>query len=226
MTDQKIFVLNSQCPLYLFIREQMPKRRIIASGAHSNATRLRLVEPIISDDGFDKWEYDHLHGLFDLDLVPHNNANSFPARWCLAENVSIYGRIEIINSNENTTSSSHYNRSCPDSLEDFIRHICAQKNNKRSEDWLGVLREADICNLEDLISLERMDWERIPQLTVNAKRILRAAADRHRSSVPVPQHQQITTDPIGEEEKNNLSSLQIGHLINIFALQRSCFVNF
>ncbi|CAF4209270.1 unnamed protein product [Rotaria magnacalcarata] len=201
--DQKPFILDAQCPLYLFVREQMFKYPVVVSVSHSNSTRFRLVEPIRLNDDFDKWEYDHLRGLFDLELVPHDSNSKFPSRWHLADNVSIYCRITIINSNEQIGSSSRFDRLHADSLDAFVRNVCAQENNDRSGDWLKALKAADIFHFEHLASLDRTEWDRIPLLSVNAKRILRAEVDRQRTNIVGEQRRHVITNTIDENKEEN-----------------------
>ncbi|CAF4819223.1 unnamed protein product [Rotaria sp. Silwood1] len=192
----------------------MSKYPVVISTAHSNSTRFRLVEQIRLNDEFDRWEYDHLRGLFDLELEPHVSNTRFPTRWQLANNVSIYCRIKTINNNEQKTSSSHFNRLHTDSLDTFVQNVCAQENNSRSNDWLKALRDADIVHFEHLTSLDRTEWDRIPGLTVNAKRILRAAADRHRTSTVGGQRQQITNNT-KDENTEEIEALTISENLAI-----------
>ncbi|CAF4796199.1 unnamed protein product, partial [Rotaria sp. Silwood2] len=172
----------------------MSKYPVVISTTHSNQSRFRLVEPIQLNDAFDRWEYDHLCGLFDLELEPHDSNTRFPTRWHLADDVSIYCRIKTINNNEQKTSLSRFDRLYTDSLDRFVRNVCAQENNSRGDDWLKALRDADIVHFEHLASLDRAEWDRIPGLTVNAKRLLRAAADRHRTSTVGEQRRPITNN--------------------------------
>ncbi|CAF0908395.1 unnamed protein product [Rotaria sordida] len=213
-TDQQSFVLDVNCLLYLFIREQMSKHSVVISTVHFNSTRFRLVESIRLNDEFDRWEYDHLRGLFDLELVPHDNNTRFPNRWHLADNVSIYCQIKTINNNEQKTSLSHFDRLYTNSLDTFVRNVCAQENNSRSDDWLKALRDAEIVNFEHLASLDRTEWDRIPGLTVNAKRILRAATDRHRISNVSEQRRQITNSS-KNENKEKTEVLDISENLSI-----------
>ncbi|CAF4161047.1 unnamed protein product [Rotaria sp. Silwood2] len=179
----------------------MSKYPAVISASHSNSTRFRLVEPIRLNDEFDRWEYDHLRGLFELELEPHGSNTRFPTRWHLADNVSIYCRINTINSSEQNASSSHFDRLHTDSLDAFVQDVCAHENNNRSNEWLKALRDADILHFEHLTSLDRTEWDRIPGLTVNAKRILRAEADRHRTSTVGEQRRQITNNSEDENKE-------------------------
>ena len=140
-------LLHNQSVLYLFIRQQVSERHTNASDSPSNSTRFRLVEPIRLKDAFDQWDYDHLHGLFDLDLEPHTRNTAFPTRWCLSDNVSIYCRVQPINSNGKTTVVSNFEQSTAASTETYLRHTLPQENNDRNKDSTLLL--------EDLLILDK-----------------------------------------------------------------------
>jgi hypothetical protein len=170
------------------------------------------------NDDFDNWEYDHLRGLFDFELEPHDKNTQFPTRWHLADNVSIYCCIKTINSSEKQSSSSCFDKLHTDSLDAFVRNVCARENKDRSDDWLKVLNKADILHFEDLTSLDRVEWDRIPGLTVNAKRLLRAATDRHRTTASGEQRRQITNNPNDKHEEQIESLTPSGLLIKNFLI--------
>lgn len=126
MNSDKETLLDNQSILYHFIRQQVSERDTNTSGNPSDLTSFRLVEPIKVKDAFDEWNYDHLRGLFDLNLKSHTGNASFPIRWCLSDNVSIYYRIEQINSPGSTPSSSNT------AADKFLRHSRSQENNGRN----------------------------------------------------------------------------------------------
>ena len=153
--DQEI-LLNNQSVLYLFIRQQVSERHTVASDTPSNSTRFRLIEPIKVKDAFDQWDYDHLHGRFDLDLEPHTRNTSFPTRWCLSDNVSIYCRIQQAHSNGNTTSLSNFDQSTTTSTKKFLRNTRSQENNNRSNSTcLNTSYDENMFGHEDLIDDNR-----------------------------------------------------------------------
>jgi hypothetical protein len=193
---------------------------------HSNSSRFRLIEPISLNDDFDKWEYDHLRGLFDLELEPHRKNTQFPIRWHLADTVSIYCCIKNISSSEKQSSSSRFDKLRTNLLDTFVRDVCARENIDRSDTWLQALKNADILHFEDLISLDRTEWDRIPGLTVNGKRILRAATDRHQTIAVGEQRRQITINPTDENGEQIESLNPAGLLINNYFIhnQSACIL--
>ncbi|CAF0945876.1 unnamed protein product [Adineta ricciae] len=131
-SDQEV-LLDNQSILYHFIGQQVSERHTNASASPSDLTNFRLVEPIKVKDAFDEWTYDHLRGLFDLDLKPHTSNTTFPTRWCLSDNVSIYCRIQQIDSTGSTPSSlKNSDRSTSIPVDKFLRHSRSQDNSGRS----------------------------------------------------------------------------------------------
>ncbi len=90
------FILDVQCPLYLFIQEQIREHGTITSMINRNETFVfvllnQSVRMMIL-----------VHGIFDLELESHDNKVPFPKKWCLAQDVKIHCRIENCNSKEKT----------------------------------------------------------------------------------------------------------------------------
>ena len=194
-TKNSLLVLDIHCPLYLFIRQHLHECRPAMSMAHHNSTRFRLVEPISCTDDFGAWSYDHLHGLFDLELAPHgSNVQQFPDQWSLADDVKIYWRIENESSREKTSLSSYTDRSHRRTLEAFVHDICMRENNGKSGGWLEALRQEDILTFEHLTNLNQSEWDRIHRLPVNAKRILKSAVDQERTNIAGEYRRQIIKD--------------------------------
>ncbi|CAF3923033.1 unnamed protein product [Rotaria sordida] len=201
VNDRQPFVLTIHCPLYSFIQQQMRERGTITSIAHHNSTHFRLVEPIGLTDDFGPWQYDHWQGLFDLELRPHGDNTQFPERWCLADKVTIHCRIEINNSGEKTLLPSYMDRPRTGTLDAFIHDVCARENNGQNEAWLKALKQEDIFNFEHLTNLNQSEWNRIHKLSVNAKRILKAAVDRERTNTAGERRRQVINDSIDENNE-------------------------
>ncbi|CAF4640531.1 unnamed protein product [Rotaria sp. Silwood2] len=207
--DQQSFFLNTHCPLYLFIREQMHEYDTITSTADRNATRFRLIEPITSNDEFGPWSYDHWHGLFDLELKPHGDNVEFPERWRLAQNVKIHCCIETCNSKERNSFPSHTDRPRTATLDVFVHDVCKRENNGQSESWLKGLRQEDIFSFEHLNNLNQFEWDRIHALSVNAKRILKVAVDRERTSIAGERRRRVIDEPNDEnKEQTDTTSVE------------------
>jgi hypothetical protein len=204
--DDQSFVLDVHCPLYLFIREQMDERGPTTSTADRNSTRLRLVEPISSNDDFGLWSYDHWHGLFDLELKPHGDNVQFPERWCLAQDVKIHCHIKTCNSKEKTSLPSHMDRPRTATLDAFVHDVCKRENNGQSESWLRTLKQEDIFSFEDLNNLKKSEWDQMVKLSVNARRILKAAVDRERTSIAGERRRQVIDDPNDEEPQSPIKT--------------------
>ncbi|CAF4362506.1 unnamed protein product, partial [Rotaria sp. Silwood2] len=195
MYDNEQFVLPVNCPLHLFVRQQMHDHGIVTSSAHRNSTRLRLIEPANLTDDFSTWQYDHWHGLFELTLEPHEKGSNarFPPRWRLSDNVQIYSRIQ--RSDSSKSSSSHTDRPRTASLDAFIYDMCDQENNDRGDAWLCALHKEDILTFEHLTNLRQSEWDAIHSLPMNAKKILKAAVDRERECASGERRQRISNDP-------------------------------
>lgn len=192
--DQKTFILNVRCPLYLFIRQHMHECGPTTSVADRNSTRFRLVEPISCNDDFGTWSYDHWQGLFDFELKPHEDNVQFPERWCLADDVTIHLRMETCNSREKTSISSHADTPRTASLDLFVQDVCTCDNNGQSGSWLNVLNQEAIYTFEHLTNLNQSEWDSIRKLPVNAKRMLKAAVDRARTSIDSERRRQVIKD--------------------------------
>ncbi|CAF3930859.1 unnamed protein product [Rotaria sp. Silwood1] len=207
MHDNAQFVLPVNCPLHLFIRQQMHDCGIITSTAHRNSTRLRLIEPVSLIDDFSTWQYDHWHGLFDLTLEPYERDHNihFPARWHLADNVQIYCRIKNDDSSQ-PTSSSPTDSPRTASLDVFIHDICDRENNGRANKWLRALDEEDIFTFEHLTNLRQSEWDNIHSLPLNAKKILKEAVDREREHAAGERRQRIINDPKDENNEQTEST--------------------
>jgi hypothetical protein len=196
MYDNEQFVLPVNCPLDLFVRQQMHDRGIVTSTAYQNSTLLRLIEPVSLIDDFSTWKHDHWHGLFDLKLEPYERDNNirFPVRWRLADNVQIYCRIKNDDSSL-STSSSHSDTLRTGSRDVFIQDICDRENNGRAGEWLLALNKEDIMTFEHLSNLRQSEWDNIQFLPMNAKKILKAAVDQAREYATGGRSKRIISDP-------------------------------
>ncbi|CAF1653960.1 unnamed protein product, partial [Didymodactylos carnosus] len=78
--------------LEVFIRFQL-----FARGGTSDVgrplTNHPLAEPIVLVDEFDTWHFDHLHNLFELNLLSPNK--TFPRKWKLNSNTQIFYLFEL-----------------------------------------------------------------------------------------------------------------------------------
>jgi len=191
----------------------MHERGTTTSVAHHNSTRFRLIEPISCNDDFGTWPYDHWHGLFDLELEPHGDKVQFPAQWRLAHDVTIHCRIETCNSTEKTLPPSHMDRPRTETLDVFVHDVCVRQKNGQSKSWLKALNQEDIFSFEHLTNLNQSEWDRIYKLPVNAKKILKAAVDRERTSTAGERRRQVIKDPDDENKEQTESLITTGLLI-------------
>jgi len=143
---------------------------------HSNTHSFRVLKPIKFTDDFSDWEYDHWQGLIDLRLEPHGSYARFPAKWRLADNVSIHCRIKNSEPNKNLLPP------LSESLKSFIYDVCLRENNSRSESWLEALRQEKIFDLEQLINLHQNGWARIHRLNALEKHKLKMSIQQYRTS--------------------------------------------
>lgn len=62
-----------------------------------------LVDPITLVDEFDTWHFDHLHGLFEFNLLPVDNI-TFPRRWQLTTDAELLIRMDTVDFDERQIS--------------------------------------------------------------------------------------------------------------------------
>ncbi|CAF0891486.1 unnamed protein product [Adineta ricciae] len=86
--------LRSTSVLFAFIRHQL-EDRVITTGPGDLVYKFPLVPHINMEDKFGPWHFDHLHDLFELNLIPEDN--HFPRRWTLASNTTLFYTIEATN---------------------------------------------------------------------------------------------------------------------------------
>ena len=213
MYDNEEFILPVNCPLYLFVRQQIHDRGIVTSTAHRNLAHLCVIEPVSLMDDFSTWQYDHWHGLFDLTLEPYerNNNIRFPTRWRLADNVQIYCRIKNDHLFQ-STSSSHTDRPRTASLDVFIQDVCNRENNGRADEWLRALEKEDIFTFEHLTNLRQSEWDDIKSLPMNAKKLLKLTVDQEREYATGERRQRIINDPTDENSEQAESTKASGWL--------------
>ncbi|CAF4435794.1 unnamed protein product [Rotaria sp. Silwood2] len=83
------------------------------------------------------------------------------------------------------------------------------KNNGQSESWLKGLRQEDIFSFEHLNNLNQFEWDRIHALSVNAKRILKVAVDRERTSFAGERRRRVIDEPNDEnKEQTDTTSVE------------------
>jgi len=203
------FCLVNGCLLDLFIRKQLRDRGIITSSTNRNSAHFRLIEPVSLTDDFSTWTYDQWRGIFDLELAPHGTNARFPTRWSLADNARIHCLINNYDSMGTKSSSSFNDRPRTGSLDVFVGDVCAHENNGQTNAWLDALHQEDIRTYQDLTNLRQTEWDNIRKLTVNAKKILKAALDRERENVDGDRRRSTACDlnPEGDDQiiHNNIS---------------------
>ena len=225
--DQESPVLDIRCPLYLLIRSHMYQRGSVTSATDCSAARFRLIDPINSNDDFGSWAHDHWQGLFGLDLEPYDNNGQFPQHWCLAEDVKIHCRIEDCTAEGKTSVPTHMDGPRTMSLELFVQDVCKREKHNQSESWLETLKKEDIFSYEHLNNLNQSEWDRMQHLSMNARRTLKAAVDRQRTSIAHEHCQQViedSNDENNEETNSTVDNVTISdselfaslHLIKLF----------
>jgi hypothetical protein len=147
------------------------------------STRLRLVEPLSITDEFGTWSYDHLRALFEIELRPRLEKASSTS-WTLASDAHIHCQFVFsgIQQANGTTTASIFERPRTSSLEQFVQDVCVNEDNMQADTWLKALRAEDILSFAHLSNLKQTEWDNIKKLSMNAKRILKAAVDRERES--------------------------------------------
>ncbi len=61
---------------------------------------------------------------------------------------------------------------CTSNLELFVDDICQREYNDESKDWFNALKREDISSFKHLSSLSQSEWDRMNNLSINARRIL------------------------------------------------------
>lgn len=173
--------MDSETVLALFIREQVHTSSPIRG---RQSVRFRLVEQLTVTDEFGTWPYDHFRGLFDLELRRCSN-EPFPNSWTLADHAGLRCRVIFIGSGfaDEKLGTTVADRPRTTSLDQFVLDVCDKEDNQPAEAWIKCLREEDIRTFSHLLNLKQTEWDNIKKLSMNAKRILKAAVDRERESV-------------------------------------------
>ncbi|CAF3702209.1 unnamed protein product [Rotaria sp. Silwood1] len=148
-----------------------------------SAERLRLVEPLSITDEFGTWSYDNFRGLFEIELRSHLQ-KSFPSCWTLANDAHIHCQFVFSGTRQASDIGTIFifERPRTSSLELFIEDVCAKEDNMKAKQWLEALHAEDILSFTHLSNLKQTEWDNIKRLSMNAKRILKAAVDRERES--------------------------------------------
>ncbi len=164
----------------MFIQEQV---RSLGTIRQRQSTRLRLVEPLTTTDEFGAWSYDHFRGLFEMELRSHLK-KSFPTSWVLDKDARIHCQYVFSDTRQANETTGFLVRDRPrtSSLEQFVEDICAKEDNKQADKWLEALQAEDILSFTHLSNLKQTEWDNIKKLSMNAKRILKAAVDRERET--------------------------------------------
>lgn len=176
----KQFLLDPGSLLALFILELVHSLGPIQQ---QQSTRLRLVEPLTITDEFGTWPYDHFRHLFEMELRSHLE-KSFPPCWILDNNARIHCQFIPFGSRQNneTLTSLIPDRPRTSSLQQFVYDVCAKDGNTEVRKWCDILYREDIRTFTHLSNLKQTEWDKIKILSMNAKRILKAAVDRERES--------------------------------------------
>ncbi|CAF3321688.1 unnamed protein product [Rotaria sp. Silwood2] len=182
-----------------FIRTQLDTR-----GGTINAgralTKLPLVDPIILVDEFDTWYFDHLHGLFELNLVPEKQI--FPHKWKLAPNAELFYLFEWPGDSTSTDQevaqrAKNIDRPSTISLERFVEDVCEKENNGMAKDWIKALRADHLFSYDHLANLKYTEWDQLRQLPLNGRKILKSYVDREK---------QMATDAKGDAKEKKSDS--------------------
>ncbi|CAF4946847.1 unnamed protein product [Rotaria sp. Silwood1] len=168
--------------LDVFIRTQLVMRGGTIDAGRA-LTKLPLIEPIVLVDEFDTWYFDHLHGLFELNLVPQQQF--FPRKWKLAPNVELYYLFEWLNDSMSTDQESaqtakNVDRPSTVSLERFVEDVCEKENNGMAEEWIKALRTDHLFSYDHLVNLKYSEWDQLKQLPLNGRKILKSYVDREK----------------------------------------------
>jgi hypothetical protein len=107
-----------------------------------------------------------------------------PTCWLLAKDARIHCQFAFSGTRQanETTTPLIFDRPRTTSLEQFVHDVCAKEDNMQGEKWFEALCAEDILSFTHLSNLKQTEWNNIKKLTMNAKRILKAAVDRERES--------------------------------------------
>ncbi|CAF1520049.1 unnamed protein product, partial [Didymodactylos carnosus] len=159
-----------------FIRIQLDMRGGTIDAGRA-LTKLPLVDPIVLVDEFDTWYFDHLRGLFELNLVPEQQI--FPHKWKLAPNTKLFYLFELPDDSTSTDQkvvqrAKNIDRPSTISLELFVEDVCEKENNGMAEDWIKALRADHIFSYDHLANLKYTEWDQLKQLPLNGRKILKS----------------------------------------------------
>jgi hypothetical protein len=165
-----------------FIRTQLDIRGGTIDAGRT-LTKLPLVDPIVLVDEFDTWYFDHLHGLFELNLVPERQ--TFPRKWKLAPNVELFYLFEWPDDNTSTDqegaqTAKNVDRPSTASLERFVEDVCEKENNGMATDWIKALRVDHLFSYDHLANLKYTEWDQLKELPLNGRKILKSYVDREK----------------------------------------------
>ncbi|CAF1244888.1 unnamed protein product [Rotaria sordida] len=174
--------LISGCTLDVFIRSQLHARGDTIDVGRS-LSKLPLVDPITLVDEFDTWYFDHLRGIFELNLIVEKK--EFPRRWKLASDAQLFYLIELpgqqrTNDHENEKTIRSIDRPSTVSLERFVEDVCEKENNGMTAKWIEALRADDMLTFDHLANLKHAEWSELKVLSINGKKILKSYIDREK----------------------------------------------
>ncbi|CAF2053549.1 unnamed protein product, partial [Rotaria magnacalcarata] len=168
--------------LDVFIRTQLKIRGgTIDTGRE--LTKFSLVDPIVLVDEFDTWYFDHLHGLFELNLVPIEN--TFPHKWKLTPDTKLFYVFEFADDIRSTNQDDAQRPMSIDrprtvSLQCFVADVCEKENNGMTQDWTKALRADHLFTYDHLANLKFTEWDQLKELPLNGRKILKSYVDREK----------------------------------------------
>jgi hypothetical protein len=90
-----------------------------------------------------------------------------------------------LNTKSNTADNKQLLRPSTESLETFIRDVCEIEDNGMETVWLNALRGEDIRKYSHLSNLNRVEWERINKLSMNALKTMKTYVDQDKQMADV-----------------------------------------
>ena len=165
-----------------FIRSQLSARGGTVDVGRP-LSKLPLVNPINLVDEFDTWHFDHLRGLFELNLVPEGQC--FPRKWKVAPDVKLRFLLQTPNTSERSDENQepttrNIDRPSTISLERFVEEVCEKENNGMVTKWLDALRADDLISFDHLANLKFDEWTELKYLSMNGKKVLKSYVDREK----------------------------------------------
>lgn len=175
------------------------------------------MNPINLVDEFDTWYFDHLRGLFELNLVPEGQ--HFPRKWKLATDAKFRFLLQTpnssrINDENQEQATRNIDRPSTISLERFVEEVCEKENNGMAKKWLDALRADDLTSFDHLANLKFTEWTELKVLSMNGKKVLKSYVDREK---------QLASDSKASQKAKNSNQ---NHKISKFYIDSSTSIHF